>query len=629
MCGIAGIFYKDICQQSTDLAKRHRLKTYSSCLATLARRGPDAESEWAEGPVWLGHRRLSIVDLDERGTQPLQRGNFVVVFNGMIYNYREIRQQLIAEGYSFSTDTDTEVVVIGWAAWKHDLLPRLNGMFAFAIWDKNHQSLTLARDRFGKKPLYYRRDETSFAFGSRLDSIESLTGAVRLSADALSWLLTLKYIPEPFTAADDISKVPAGHLLEVSKSDQALTRWYDLTPDQQVASMSLSDQKSHLSDTMETAVSDRLVADVPIACFLSGGIDSAIVATLARKSGPLTTFTATFDDQFLDESCAARKTASALGTEHIEVQLTGDMQLDMLDRLFSDALDEPFGDSSALPAFAVSQAIKKQAIVALSGDGADELFGGYRKYQGELVAEAWQRLPQFLRSLLKVIITFFPSGRNSRFQDLFRQAQKFTQAADLSALERHAVWMELIAADDELSTIIGPSKHQELVLLLDRVKVAVGCDHMSAVLLRDIHIVLIADMLVKVDRTSMECGLEVRSPFLDHRVAEASLAIDGHNKVAWRCGKKILRDSFRNELPSHLFGLPKKGFEIPVNKWLSGPLQNRLAKATAPEFLDYNHLNPEFGRGLVHAITAGSLPHAELGWTLMSIYAWQAKRGFV
>ena len=192
MCGLAGYLELnyDACHSTTPT---NALAGRKQALATLARRGPDAESEWAEGPVWLGHRRLS-VDLDERGTQPLERGNFVIVFNGMIYNYREIRQQLIAEGYSFSTDTDTEVVVIGWAAWKHDLLPRLNGMFAFAIWDKNHQALTLARDRFGKKPLYYRRDETSFAFGSRLDSIEALTGAVRLSADALSWLLTLKYI---------------------------------------------------------------------------------------------------------------------------------------------------------------------------------------------------------------------------------------------------------------------------------------------------------------------------------------------------------------------------------------------------------------------------------------------------
>jgi asparagine synthase (glutamine-hydrolysing) len=512
------------------------------------------------------------VDLTQFGTQPLERDNFVIVFNGMIYNYREIRQQLIAEGYNFKTNTDTEVVVTGWAAWKQELLPRLIGMFAFAIWNKEKQSLSLVRDRFGKKPLYYRNWQNSFAFGSRLDTVESLTESAKLTKDALSWLLTLKYLPDPFTAADDIHKVPAGHILDVSQSGQVLTQWYEFKPNEQVVTMSLADQKMHLLCLMKKAVTDRLIADVPVACFLSGGIDSAIVAALARKSGPLNTFTATFDDQLLDESVAARKTAAIIGSEHREVRLTGEMQLDMLDRLLSDALDEPFGDSSALPALAVSDAMKKHATVALSGDGADELFGGYRKYQGELVVRAWQRLPGFLRGLLRAIIERFPSSRNSRIQDLFRQAHKFSYAADLPALERHAVWMELIVADDHLLASIGKSKHQELVLLLEQVKVGVGCDYLSAVLLRDFHIVLISDMLVKVDRTSMECGLEVRSPFLDHRVAEMSLAIDGDNKVSWGIGKKILRESFQNELPPHLLSLPKQGFEIPLNKWLAGPL---------------------------------------------------------
>lgn len=628
MCGLAGILELGA-DPSNRVEEAMSPVSQNIVFSTLARRGPDAQGNRVDDSIWMGHRRLSIVDLDSRGNQPMERGGYVIVFNGMIYNFRDIRQELIAKGCNFTTDTDTEVVVTGWEVWKKDLLPRLQGMFAFAIWDTQKKSLTLVRDRFGKKPLFYRSWRDNFLFASRLDTIEALSETVQLDKDALSWLLTLKYIPEPFSASADIHKVPAGHLLHVTKSGQKLERWYKLQPDRQVGAMNIENQKSHLQSLMQKAVSDRLIADVPVACFLSGGIDSAIVAALARDHGPVVTFTARFDDELLDEGVAARLTADALGTHHIEVKLNANQQFDLLDRLFSGALDEPFGDSSALPALAVAQAMKAEATVALSGDGADELFGGYRKYQGEILVSAWQRLPSLVRNILKAVIGFLPAGRGNRMQELFRQAQRFAKAADLNAVERHAVWMEMITIDDEIMLGLPGHKHKELVSLLQQIQFMPEVDRLSATLLRDIYIVLSSDMLVKVDRTSMEFGVEVRSPFLDHRVAEASLAIDGRNKIAWKQGKKILRDSFQKKLPAHLLHQPKKGFELPLNKWLSGPLQDRLGQALSKDFLAYNNFNPNLGENLLQAIKADSLPHAELGWTLMSFHAWQANRNFI
>lgn len=628
MCGLAGIL--ELVTSPTKPVKEVispiiRKKIFS----TLSRRGPDAEGEWYDHSIWMGHKRLSIVDLDSRGNQPMERYGYVIIFNGMIYNYRDIRQELIAKGYNFTTDTDTEVVVAGWAEWKQGLLQRLQGMFAFAIWDKHNKTLVLARDRFGKKPLFYRKWRNNFVFASRLDTIEALTDTVQLNKDALTWLITLKYIPEPLSVSNDIYKLPSGHLLHITKTNQNLERWYSMKPDRNVRAMNIEDQKSYLQDLMRKAVSDRLVADVPVACFLSGGIDSAIVAALARDIGSVTTFTARFDDDLLDEGAAARLTADALGTRHIEVKLNASQQFDLLDKLFTRALDEPFGDSSALPALAVSEAMKLEASVALSGDGADELFGGYRKYKGEILVAAWQRLPKSIRYILKAIINSLPSGRKSRIQELFRQAQKFAKAADLNSVERHAVWMEMITIDDDLISSLSGHKHKELVSILGQIHIMPEADRFTATLIRDIEIVLNSDMLVKIDRTSMESGVEVRSPFLDHRVVEASLAIDGKNKIALKNGKKILRDSFQKKLPSHIFHQPKKGFEIPLNKWLTGPLQNRLVQALSKEFLAYNNLNPHLGENLLQSIKANSLPHAELGWTLMSVHAWQAKRCFI
>ena len=629
MCGFLGYLACVINDPEIGAIANVSAKRRKKALKTIENRGPDAKGEWQDQHIWLGHRRLSVVDTTLRGNQPMEYGDCIITFNGMIYNYQDIRRTLIQKGYMFHTDTDTEVLLAGWTEWGQDLLPRLHGMFAFALWEKTAKRLTLARDRFGKKPLYFRNWRGALAFGSRFDAIEALTETARLSHDALSWLLTLKYIPDQFSASDDIQKLRAGHVLEITGDKQTITKWYHPKHDAAALPLSTSAQRQKLESLLNEAVAKRLVSDVPIACFLSGGIDSAIIASLARNHTHIDTFTVGFDESLFDESKTARDTAKHLGTNHHEVRLRQEDQFGMIDELLNSALDEPFGDSSALPSLFVSKAIKPHATVALSGDGADELFGGYQKYQGELAVRAWQRLPPSLRNSLKTIIDGLPHSHANRLTDKFRQLKRFIHGAEYDEYHRHAAWMEVAASAHDIQQALTETKHVDLVNMLRRIDTPNGMDKLSLTLLRDLHTVLISDMLVKVDRTSMHAGVEVRSPFLDHHVAEMAMAIDGKHKITWRQGKKILRDMFKNDLPKTVFDAPKRGFEMPLNHWLCGPLQSRLKPALSADFLSYNRLNSNFGKVLEAGIKKGLLPHAELGWTLMSIYHWQKQRGFL
>ena len=319
--------------------------------------------------------------------------------------------------------------------------------------------MIIARDRFGKKPLYFRNWRGSFAFGSRFDAIEALTETAQLSHDALSWLLTLKYIPDPFSASDEIQKLPAGHVMEIKGNKPTITKWYQPQPDAAALSLSASTQRQNLKSLLDQAVAKRLISDVPIACFLSGGIDSAIIASLARNHTHIDTFTARFDESLFDESKMAHDTAKHLGTNHHEVRLKQEDQFAMIDQLLNSALDEPFGDSSALPSLFVSKAIKQHATVALSGDGADELFGGYRKYQGELAVRAWQRLPRSLRNSLKTIIDGLPHSHVNKLTDKFRQLQRFIHGAERDEHHRHAAWMEVAASAHDIQQMLDKNKH--------------------------------------------------------------------------------------------------------------------------------------------------------------------------
>jgi asparagine synthase (glutamine-hydrolysing) len=624
MCGIVGIAH---------VADRVEQSVADAALETLSRRGPDALGQWQGSGCWFGHRRLSIVDLSESGLQPMQYGTYTITFNGMIYNYRQIRSELQRLGHQFISDTDTEVILVGWSEWKEALLPRLDGMFSFAIWDSDCEELILARDRFGEKPLLWRPWQGGIAFGSRLDTIECLTQKAELSDDALRWLLSLRYIPEPHSAYVDVKKLRPGHFLRSRAGHIQEIAWYQLGPSQDVIDLSPSDQSDILRSCISTATQNRLIADVPIAAFLSGGIDSTIIAAMACQYVSLSTFTVGFtfgNSGIFDERKIAERTARYLNTDHHSLGFDVNDCLSSVDALLNVALDEPFADISALPTMMVAQHMREHAIVALSGDGADEIFGGYRKYQGERFAATWSDIPSTVRSVISGLLACIPANRRHRLGEWIRKAQRFVKAASLPECERHAAWMRLLAGSEVTGLLRRHNKGSDLTRAVEDLVAAVdvpdSIDHLSAPLFRDVAILLPSDMLYKVDRAAMHHGLEVRCPFLDHNVVEAAFAIDGKNKISKFVGKKILREAFRDDLPEHVFREQKRGFELPLNEWLAGPLSDRVNHALDEGYLEsLGFLTPKIGKKWQQDMHNGDAGRAELIWTLISLQAWQSR----
>ncbi|MGH6953746.1 MAG: asparagine synthase (glutamine-hydrolyzing), partial [Alphaproteobacteria bacterium] len=410
MCGIAGL----IDLAGVDDAAASRL---DAALERLSRRGPDGSGRWRDRFCVLGHTRLAIIDLSPAGAQPMIGHGFAVTQNGEIYNYRALRDELRARGHAFATGSDTEVLLAGWREWGEGLLPRLVGMFAFALWTPESGELVLVRDRFGKKPLLYRTEGTRLAFASDLLALERLWGAsFPLDPEAVRLLFALRYVPEPWSIASDVRKVPAGHIARFSRRGFELRPWYELPRGQARRFRDEGEAAEELRTRLDRAVLDRTVADVPVGAFLSGGLDSSIiVSSLARQTSSVRTFTVGFPGAsgYYEERPAARALARHLGTDHNEIEIEANDAREALDGVI-DGLDEPFADSSALPAFLLSKATRRHVRVALSGDGADELFGGYRKHLGELYAERYRRLPAWLRrGVIEPAARRLPEGKDS------------------------------------------------------------------------------------------------------------------------------------------------------------------------------------------------------------------------
>jgi len=427
MCGIAGL---------ADLAGLDRAaagRRMRAALDRLAPRGPDGEGLWDDAHCLFGHRRLAIVDLSPAGAQPMLRHGAALVFNGMIYNYRALRAELAGLGHGFTSDSDTEVLLASWRQWGEAMLPRLEGMFAFAIWDPAARLLFLARDRYGKKPLIYRQDGSRIAFASDLVAAERLAGGDgAIDREAIRALFTLRFIPEPMTALAGFKKLPAGHCATLSARGFELRRWYDLAAAPKPSFADEAAAARALRARVEAAVADRLVADVPVGAFLSGGIDSAIVVAAMRKAASrVRTYTVGFEGapDYYEERPAAKRVAEFLGTEHTEIAVSAAEAMGAVERVF-DGLDEPFADSSALPTYLVSQATRRHVTVALSGDGGDEVFGGYRKYQGELLAERYRTLPAPLRRhLIEPLARLLPEGKSHRLLEQARRVRRFVAHA--------------------------------------------------------------------------------------------------------------------------------------------------------------------------------------------------------
>jgi asparagine synthase (glutamine-hydrolysing) len=535
--------------------------------ATLEHRGPDDSGFHVDGPAGVAARRLSIIDL-EGGHQPIanERGDVHVVQNGEIYNHEELRFELARAGHEFRTRCDTEVLVHAYEEWG-DLFPRrLRGMFALAIWDARRQRLLLARDTFGIKPLAYRVSPDGLEFASELRALPR--GEIDL--DAVDAFLAFNSIPTPLTIFRDVRKLPAGHVLTWEDGEARLERFARPGPAVELRGGDEAELVEECRARLADSVRAHLVSDVPVGVLLSGGIDSGLLAALAAResSEPLRTFSIGFEESSFDETADARKVATLYGTDHYELVLRPDAA--RLLPALAEAFDEPFADSSALPTYLVSELASRHVKVALSGEGGDELFGGYYTYAADLLAERVGGAARLARPLVERL----PSS--SRKASLDYRAKRFVRAAHLPPLERHHGWKEIFSAEARAELVAQSHKvppRDPVSLLRSTFAETEGAPLLARLQDVDERVYLVDDLLVKTDRASMAHSLEARVPFCDPVVASFAHALPTRHKVRGLRKKVLLRKAAEPLLPSSIVNGRKRGFSIPAAAWLRGELE--------------------------------------------------------
>jgi asparagine synthase (glutamine-hydrolysing) len=600
MCGIAGLIDfrgRPVAPEALEAAQ-----------AALAHRGPDDRGVWT-GPagdwaVGLAHTRLAVLDPSPAGHQPFAdpSDRYQIVYNGEIYNFRALRDEL-AGCYPFRTSCDTEALLAALAAWGPAALDRCNGMWAFACLDRREPGLCVARDRFGIKPLYYAVGPGTerpawFAFASEVRALCPLLDArdVTLEIDpaALQCYLALGFIPHPLTIYRQVRKLPPGHRLDITPAGvREPVRYYRL-PARPAPPADYVEAQARLRHAIRGAVGARMIADVPLGAFLSGGIDSAvIVAELAElATGPVKTFSIGYADQpRYDETRYARLVADRYATEHHELKLTAADVLDAIPPML-DHLAEPFADSSLIPTALVSRHAVGTVTVALSGDGGDELFAGYWRYRGHQYWEAYRRIPHPIRRwVVEPAIRVAPVGKSMRWLDRLRQARKLLRARSDDAFERHAAWAQIADADSlaALSRPLGAPPGDLAATLRaaarDLAPDADAREPLDAVLLGDLAFGLPADMLAKIDTASMAHSLEVRVPLLDPAVVELAAGLPLEFKLRDGRAKAVLRDAYADRLPGAILNRAKMGFEVPVGEFLRGPMREMFLDTVRPDVL--------------------------------------------
>jgi asparagine synthase (glutamine-hydrolysing) len=565
MCGITGMFNF---RSNVDSALLRRATD------TLRRRGPDDSGIWVSGNVGLGHRRLSIIDLSPSGHQPMSSadGRYVIVYNGEIYNFREIRKLLGDTNFPWRSQSDTEVILASYARWGPACVERFHGMFAFAIWDCDARALFAARDRMGVKPFYYHYSSSCFAFASRPSALLALDESWSSPRDeqALRFYMEGGYIPAPYSAYQKISKLPPAHWLLIDADGLRLQRYWDfrsIPPEHSWMQRNEEDLLDELEEIVSRSVRSRLVSDVPIGAFLSGGIDSSLVVAIMAKQSPdrVKTFTIGFDEQRYDESGHADAVARELHTDHVCERMNVDDLL-QLKPTFSREFDEPFFDSSAFPTMAVSRLARKHVSVSLSGDGGDELFGGYHYYKFARDLDAFYRLPVSMRSLVVSALSISSGHRMKLLSGALRQ----DNATDAFCFARS------IAKD--FGSGIEPELLRRTVGLKDLFAEAAApfprnLKTPEVAMRLDTFYVLPDDYLQKVDVASMAFSLESREPLLDQDLVEWAMRLPLKWKLRDGQNKYLLRKLAYRHVTKALIDRPKKGFEVPIAEWLRGPLR--------------------------------------------------------
>ena len=596
----------------------------------IAHRGPDGQGTYVDDYAALGHRRLAIIDLDT-GDQPMvtPSGGPVLVFNGEVYNFLDLRRDLEAHGHVFRTHSDTEVVLRAYLEWGEHCAERLFGMFAFAIWDPRDRSIFLARDRVGKKPLYYSRRGDTFVFASELKSLRRATGFTdqRIDRQMLDCYLTLGYIPTPGTIYEGVHKLRPGHTLTVATDTSTERRYWQLDYNKK-RSIGLGEALEEFDSLLDKVVDCRLMSEVPLGAFLSGGVDSSLVVSSMAKltDDPVATHTIGFGDKAFDETETARRTAQYLGAQHQEFRVEPNAAQVLEDIAWH--FDEPMADSSALPTWYVCELTRQSVTVALSGDGGDEGFGGYTFRYTPHVFESRIRsaLPDALRSLVfGPLSALWP--RSAKLPKFLRLGTIWENLAvsDAEAYYMDLVWLNKrlrsrVYNQDFMASLRGYSP-------LEHVHGFYCSSHASDPLSRsqyaDVNVYMTDDVLVKVDRMSMAHALEVRAPLLDHRVLEFGAQIPNDLKLSGNTGKLLLRSLAQRRLPPEITSLPKMGFSIPLASWLRQELresvEERLRRSTGvvDEALDSTHL-----MGIWREHQRGHYDHSVFLWAVLMLGMW-------
>ncbi|HUF87647.1 MAG TPA: asparagine synthase (glutamine-hydrolyzing) [Thermohalobaculum sp.] len=631
MCGIAGIL---------DPAAPGGLGPVAQAMAErLVHRGPDGAGLWADeaAGVALGHRRLAIIDLSQNGHQPMQSscGRLVLSYNGEVYNAPELRAELEARGRVFRGHSDTEVIVEGAAEWGLEaLLPRLIGMFAFALWDRSERRLSLVRDRFGIKPLYWGRAGGSFLFGSELKALMAYPGFDReIDRDAVAAFLRFCYVPAPQSIYRAARKLAPGHLLEVRPgAEPAIRAWWRLADVVRAArAQPFAGGEAQAAQALESllrdAVARRMVADVPLGAFLSGGVDSSTVTALmqAQSSRPVRTFTIGFDMPGYDEAAHARAVAAHLGTEHQELVLTPAEAMAVIPQL-PEIFDEPFADSSQIPTFLVSRMTREHVTVALSGDGGDEIFGGYNRYIEAAGRLRWVLgLPGPVRRAMAWGLEAVPGGVWQRLAPSLPQAQEKAQKlAGALAAREEGFYRRVVStwqAPGEVVPETGNGGGEGWAEAWDEAG-ALLPDPVERMQYLDALTYMADDILAKVDRASMAVSLEARVPLMDHRVAAFAWSLPLAMKVRAGQGKRVLRRVLYRHVPRELIERPKQGFAVPIGEWLRAPLRDWAGDLLSHGALARRGLvRPEAVEALWTEHQSGRRDHAARLWAVLVLQA--------
>ncbi|WP_022853500.1 asparagine synthase (glutamine-hydrolyzing) [Thermodesulfatator atlanticus] len=619
MCGIIGLVdFKGLSQEEKALVKRG--------LKLLEHRGPDEEGFFADGVCSLGHRRLSIIDLSS-GKQPMRDEELVVVFNGEIYNFLSLRRELQEKGQAFKTKSDTEVILKAYRVWGEGFVERLSGMFAFALWDASCKKLIFARDRLGKKPLYYFGGQGKIFFASEIKALfEAPFIPKELDLEALDCFFSFGYVPSPKSIFSAIKKLPPAHWAVFSQEGLRLNRYWEVEFSPQA--LSLEEALEEFLGLFEKAVAERLISDVPLGAFLSGGIDSPLVVAQMKKEldAPVLTNSIGFDQEEGSELPLARDIARHLGTDHREYIVKPEAAK-ILPRLIRH-LDEPLADSSAMPTFYVCQMARKNVTVALSGDGGDESFGGYTfRYLPHLFESRLRaKIPLPLRAgFFRILGGLYPRAswlpKPLRLKTIFQNLA----VSDARAFYQDLVWLpvdlrEKLYTSSFLKKLCGFSPFEFVYPLYQQAK---GLDPVSRAQFVDLHFYLPEDVLVKVDRMSMAVALEVRSPLLDHRLVEFAAKLPLELRVKGNQGKLLLREALKKFLPEELIARPKRGFAVPEAKWLRQDLRSFVEDVLSRDSFVWEFLDHKEVFRLWQAQLQGKLDLGVFFWGLMILGLWE------